>query len=232
MKAAVMQPYLFPYIGYFQLIASVDTFVLYDDVNYIKKGWINRNNILVNGQAHLFSIPLKDASQNKLINQIEIGGNAGWQSDLIRTIELSYKKAPYFSDVFPMISEILLQDEMNLARFIAFSLQKICNYLSIPTQIMVSSQIRKDNGLKGQGKILAICKALGANEYVNAIGGKELYDRDSFSAAGIALHFVQSKPIIYAQFKNEFIPWLSIIDVMMFNGVPEITALLDQKELV
>jgi len=232
MKAAIMQPYLFPYIGYFQLIHAVDLFVVFDDVNYIKKGWINRNSILVNGTANMFSISLKQVSQNKLINEISINETSGWNKDLLKTIEFSYKKSPHFDTVFPLIEKIVNHPETNLARFITNSLKEICTYLQIDTKIMVSSQIEKDNNLKGQDKILDICKQLQATDYVNAIGGMGLYDRETFSQRGIALHFIKTLPVSYPQFKNEFIPWLSVIDVMMFNSPGQIKNILNNYELV
>lgn len=232
MKAAVMQPYLFPYIGYFQLINAVDTFVVYDDVNFIKKGWINRNSILVNEKPHLFTMDLKEASQNKLINEIQIDTNTKWKKNLLKTIALSYRKAPYFTEAFPVIEEVILNEESNLAKFITTSIRKICSFIGIQTHIMVSSEIGKDNSLKGSNKILALCKGLGATQYVNAIGGRALYDGLDFSKNNIKLQFIQTKPIEYSQFKNEFAPWLSIIDVMMFNSADEIKIQLNQYDLI
>ena len=232
MKVAIMQPYFFPYLGYFQLINAVDVFVVYDDVNYIKKGWINRNNILVNEQQYLFSIALKQVSQNKLINEIDIDATSNWSKNLLKTIELSYKKAPHFNTVFSLIDDILQQNESNLANFITFSLQQICTYLKIETRIIVSSTIVKDNTLKGADKIIEICKKLKATKYINASGGIELYDKSDFSKHNIDLHFIKSQKIKYSQFTNEFVPWLSIIDVMMFNSIEEIKSLLYQQELV
>jgi hypothetical protein len=231
MKAAVMQPYFFPYIGYFQLINAVDIFVVYDDVNFIKKGWINRNSILVNEKPFLFTMELKEASQNKRINEI-LTADSNWRKNLVRTIGLSYKKAPYFDTAFPIVEEIILNEENNLAEFLTASIKKICSFIGIRTNIMVSSEIEKDNQLKGADKIRAICKTIGASDYINAIGGMELYDRNDFSEDGIRLQFLQTKPIKYAQFKNEFTPWLSIIDVMMFNSADEIKRCLDQYELI
>lgn len=232
MKLAVMQPYFLPYIGYFQLISAVDIFVVYDDVNYIKKGWINRNTILVNGNRFLFSIPLKEVSQNKIINQIDIDENSGWKLDLLKTIALCYRKAPFFSQVFPIIEDIIEQEEKNLAKFITYSLRKICNFLSIETTIMISSDIEKNNELKGQDKIIEICKKIPIDNYINAIGGKVIYDKGVFSKCDISLNFIKSNSIIYSQFKNEFIPWLSIIDVMMFNSVDDVRLMLNQYELL
>lgn len=232
MKVAIMQPYILPYIGYFQLINAVDIFVVYDDVNYIKKGWVNRNTILVNGKVFLFSIPLKKVSQNKFINQIDIDENLGWRTDLLKTITLSYKKAPFFAEVFPIIEDIITQKENNLAKFITYSLREICNFLSIETTIMISSAIDKNNDLTGQDKIIEICKKLQADNYINAIGGMEMYDKDIFIKHNISLNFIKSNPIIYSQFKNEFIPWLSIIDVMMLNSPERIKDHLSKYELI
>lgn len=227
-----MQPYLFPYIGYFQLINAVDTFVIYDDVNFIKKGWINRNSILVNNKSFLFSAPLKEVSQNKRINEIFIDTNANWQNELLKTIEYSYKKAPFFSAVFPIINSVLTQNETNLSKFITYSLQTIAQYLTIKTNFIISSDIEKNNDLKGQDKIIEICKKCNATSYINAIGGIELYNTNDFLQQNIQLHFIKTNPIEYTQFKNEFVPWLSIIDVLMFNDVEKVKIMLNNYDLV
>lgn len=232
MKVAIMQPYFFPYIGYFQLISAVDVFVIYDDVNYIKKGWINRNTILVNGKGFLFNIPLQEVSQNKIIDQINIDKNSNWKKNLLKTITLSYKKAPFFDEVFPIIENIIVQDEKNLAKFITYSLREICNFLSIKTIIMISSDIEKNNVLKGEDKIIEICKKVKADKYINAAGGTALYDKNIFLKHNISLNFIKSKPIIYSQFNKEFISWLSIIDVLMFNSPERIKDFLSQYELI
>jgi hypothetical protein len=232
MKVAIMQPYFLPYIGYFQLVKAVDVFVIYDDVNYIKKGWINRNIILVNGKGFQFNIPLQEVSQNKLINHISIEEDLNWEKNLLKTITLTYKKAPFFAEIFPIIENIIEYDEKNLAKFIAYSLQKICSLLSIETTIMISSAIEKNNDLKGQDKIIEICKKLEADTYVNAIGGAALYDKDVFIKGNLSLSFIKSNLINYPQFKNEFIPWLSIIDIMMFNSPEQIKGFLSQYDLI
>jgi len=227
-----MQPYLFPYIGYFQLLNCVDTIVIYDDVNYIKKGWINRNKILVNGISNLFTISLKDSSQNKHINQIEISDGSNWRENLIKKIEYAYKKAPLFDDIFPLISEIIKNEESNLSSYLIFSLKKISNYLRIDTNFVTSSELVKDNSLKGQDKIVEICRIMNASEYINAIGGLDLYENNIFLKNNVTLKFIKAKPVIYSQFKNEFVPWLSIIDVLMFNSIKEIKMMLKEYELI
>lgn len=232
MKVSIMQPYFFPYIGYFQLIANSDVFVIYDDVNFIKKGWINRNNILVNNTPYLFSMPLQNVSQNKLINEIFITDLDKWKTDLLKTISSSYKKAPFYQDVYPLIEKIISFDELNLALYIQNSLQNLCAYLNLNTKLIMSSEIVKNNDLRGENKIIDICLQLGATQYINAIGGIELYTQENFQVKNIDLKFIKSENILYQQFKNEFKPWLSIIDVIMFNSVEDTKMLLNKFELI
>lgn len=229
MKLAIMQPYLFPYIGYWQLIGTVDTFVIYDDVNYIKQGYINRNTILINAQRHLFTLELIKASPYRQIAEIEVGQN---KNKLLKTISQAYAKAPYFDAVYPLIENIMTQNEKNLAKFIGYSLFKVSEYLGINTQFIYSSDIEKDNSLKAQDKIIDICLKLGATDYINAIGGEVLYDRESFLQEGLNLSFLQPEIKEYGQFKNEFIPYLSIIDIMMFNSKEEIKIMMCEYVLV
>ena len=229
MTLAIMQPYLFPYIGYWQLINAVDVFVIFDDVNFIKKGYINRNLILVGGKSQQFTLELIGASQNKLINEIEVGNNS---QKLLKTIEMSYKKAPYFDNVYPIIEDILNNKEKNLAKFIGYSLEQISSYLKLNTKFIYSSDIEKDNSLKAQDKILDICKKLNATSYMNAIGGQELYSKEIFKENGIELYFLKTELLEYKQFKNNFIPYLSIIDILMFNHVTEVKLMLCKYDLV
>lgn len=229
MKLAIMQPYLFPYLGYFQLIRAVDAFVVYDDVNYIKGGWINRNFILAQGDKQLITLPLQGASPNQLINQVLIGGR---QNKLVETIRHNYSKAPQFSIVFPLIEDILMRREKNLARFLDYQLRRICDYLELRSHWYVSSALKKDNELRGQDKVLAICEELGATHYINVPGGRSLYDRESFAELGMQLSFIRPKTVAYRQFGKEFVPNLSIVDVMMFNDQAQCAKLLGEYELV
>jgi len=222
MKIGIMQPYFFPYIGYWQLINAVDKYVIYDDVNYKKSGWINRNRIIINGEVRFINLKMKGASQNKLINEIEGVNDKVNNRKLLITIEKCYKKTPYFNEVFPMLREIINYDEKNLAKKLEYSIRRICNYLSINTKIICSSNISKNNDLKAQDKIIEICKILGGSEYYNSIGGRNLYSYKNFGESGIELKFLDTDPIEYKQFNNDFINNLSIIDVMMFNSKEEI----------
>lgn len=215
MKIAIMQPYLFPYIGYFQLIKAVDNFVFFDDVNYINKGWINRNRIL---NEQIFTLPLVKASQNRLIKDIEIFDSVNSKNKLLKNIFHAYKKAPYFAESYKILEEIILNPSTNLSDFVANSLIKISHYLEIKTHFLFSSQMNYDRSLDGQGKIISILKNFNNDslEYINASGGTALYDKNLFLENSMKLRFIKNKKIIYKQFSDDFIDNLSIIDVMMF----------------
>lgn len=233
MKIAVMQPYFMPYIGYFQLINAVDKFILYDDVNYIKQGWINRNNILLNGKSHLFSIPLKDASSFKKINEIEINDKLfpQWKIKFFKTLELAYKKAPFYQHVLLMLDELLI-DCKKMNELIYLTLIKICNYLKIKTHIERTSTIYENLELSREERLVDICRKENSSIYINPSGGQDLYSKEYFTEKNINLFFLKSDEILYTQFKNNFVPWLSIIDVLMFNSPDEISGMLNQYKLI
>ena len=232
MKVCVMQPYLFPYLGYWQMITAVDTFVVFDDVNYINKGWINRNNLLVNGQAWMFTLPLDKASQNKLINEIELGSDPKAKEKILRTIQMSYKKAPFYNNVYPLVEKVFLNPQKNLALFLKDQFEAVFDFLDVRTKIILSSDVEKDNSLKGQDKILEICRRLDCDTYINTIAGEELYSYDAFASRNMQLRFIKMKPVEYAQYKQPFVPFLSFIDVMMFNDKARIKDLLLQYDLI
>jgi len=228
-KIAVMQPYLLPYIGYFQLINAVDKFVIYDDVNYIKGGWINRNRYIVNKVPHLITLNLKNQSSFRLINEIEIGDNS---KKILKTIDLSYHKAPYFETIFPLVQDIFLYSEKNLTKFITNSIQCILRILEIDTDIILSSTFSAVKDLKRSDRLFFLCKNLEARIYINSIGGRDIYTKEEFSKKGIQLFFLKTHEIKYNQFNSNFFPGLSIIDVMMFNPIKDIMTMLNQYELV
>jgi len=228
-RLAIMQPYLFPYLGYFQVMKAVDQYVIYDDVQYIKGGWINRNNLLMQGEKKLLSVRLLGASPNKLINEVEVDEDF---AKMQKTISSYYARAPFLSEVSELLARICSYPDRNLARFIANSLAEICRYLNLDTELLMSSHLKKDITLKGQDKVLAICKVLSADIYINAIGGQSLYNRAEFQQHGVELKFLKTGPVIYRQTSNEFVPDLSIIDVMMFNSQEDVSLLLDRYELI
>ena len=232
MTIAIMQPYILPYIGYLQLMANVDKFIFYDDVSFINRGWINRNRVLMNGKDFMFTIPLKEASQNKLINEIYIDNTINWRPKFLKSIEQSYKKAPFYQEVYPMIERIIGDNSEKINDYIANSFEVLSQYLDIKTEIVRSSSIYQNAHLKSQERILDICIQEKASHYINPIGGMELYQKSIFEQQNIKLSFIKTKPVQYTQFKNEFIPWLSVLDVLMFNDKTTIQGFLNEFELV
>jgi len=247
MAIAIMQPYVFPYIGYFQLIHAADVFVFYDDVNFINRGWINRNRILLNGKDQLFTIPCIDASQNKLIKDIEVLDDPKTMQKLLSTIKAAYGKAPYFNNVYPLIEITLLANSVaqtiqeptsafpsltfpvqqvvtnrSIARLAINSVINICNYLGLRKTFKISSEEYNNRELKKADRLIDICHREGITHYINASGGKEIYTKEYYSDRGIRLDFLNPDRCEYTQFKNPFVPWLSMIDVLMFNSREDI----------
>jgi hypothetical protein len=218
MKLAIMQPYLLPYIGYFQLINAADKFVVYDNIQFTKKGWINRNRILVNGKDEYITLPLKKDSDFLNIDERKLADTFKTERiKILRKLSGSYSKAPEFKSVYTLIESVFNNNEENLFSFIYQSLQAVCNYLDIKTAFVISSALPINHQLRSQDKVIAICKALHATEYINPIGGVDLYSKETFRQNNIELNFIKATAFDYKQFSNEFIPWLSIIDVLMFN---------------
>lgn len=234
MKLGIMQPYLFPYVGYFQLIYAVDKFVVYDDVSYIKQGWINRNRILLNCKDHIFTVPLKNASSYQNINDTEINMNlyADWKKKFLKTITQSYAKAPYYSTVWALLNRVFDKEVTNISELATASITEVCAYLGINTPFEHTSAIYNNNELKAAERVIDICKTETATIYINPIGGKELYNKEVFKETGLDLFFIKSKPVTYAQFNCEFVPWLSIIDLLMFLPEEKILEYIQSYELV
>jgi WbqC-like protein family len=217
MKLGIMQPYFMPYIGYFQLIASVDQFIVYDNIKYTKKGWINRNRIFLNGNDAVFSLPLKKDSDSLDVVERELAADYD-RAKLLNQFKGAYSRAPQFELTYPVLEQIVLHEDNNLFRYIKNSIVRLCVYLGINTEIRISSEIDIDHELKGQDKVLALCNAIGADTYINPIGGTGLYSKKDFNVQGIDLQFIKSRDLIYSQFGMQFVPWLSIVDLMMFNS--------------
>lgn len=215
MKVAIMQPYFFPYLGYFQLINEVECFVFYEDVNWINRGWINRNSIIVNKQASLITVPCKDTSQNKKINTICHGLDRTVTKKLLKTIEHSYKKAPFFEKVYPLLEDVLRTESNYIADISISSIKIVSNYLKIDVDFKKSSDLKIDDKFSGGDRLIKICKSLKSKNYINPIGGKNLYDKSYFQASDISLNFLQMNQVEYPQNNESFVANLSIIDLIM-----------------
>ena len=233
MKLAIMQPYFLPYIGYWQLLSMVDMFVVYDNIQYTKKGWINRNNILLNNKSFLFSLPLKKDKDFLNVNERYLSVDSSVNTaKVLRQIENSYKKAPFFHNAFPLVESIFENENKNLFDYIYESMLSICHYLDIQTDIVISSSIDIDHSLKGQEKVISISKELGADIYINPNGGMDLYKREVFKQKGIDLNFIIPDLKEYQQYNENFIPNLSILDVIMFNSVDEVKNKLTEYNIL
>lgn len=226
-----MQPYFFPYLGYFQLINSVDAFVLYDNIEFTKSGWIRRNRILNNNHDRYIIVPIKKTSDYSHVRDIEIAEEFDYLK-MLRVIKGAYHGAPCFKGAYAVLEDILPPKSRNLFEYISSTIKSLCAFLNIETKVHVSSTISIDHSLKAQDKVIALCNALDADEYINPIGGKALYDKHTFAKSGVKLSFLRMSKVFYHQFNDGFMPDLSIVDVMMFNSQEKIIALLDRYELI
>lgn len=223
-----MQPYFFPYIGYWQLIKASDTFVIFDDVNFKKKGWINRNLIYGNSGPQYLTLPLKNASQNHLIKEIEINETKPKFNEILRH---SYTKAPQYERMITLILKLIYSNKKNLADYLELQIREISCHLEMNVNIIRSSDINYDKNNDANGKVLEIASILGAKTYINLPGGRAIYDPKMFEAKDIELSFISTNKIIYPQKNSLFIPNLSIIDVFMFNSAQDVSNLLNGFEL-
>lgn len=218
------QPYFLPYIGYWQLINAADVFKVSDDYLYINKGWVNRNRILINGQSSYFHLEVRHASSNRKINELEIVEIPVEKK--LKQVEMAYSRAPFFSAGMALMETIYAYPERNLAGFLFHSMTVIRDYLGIQTPFVKTSDFPHNDDYKREYRIFDLCERLGADTYINAIGGQALYSYEDFRNHGIRLAFLKTGDIRYRQFKNEFVPNLSILDVIMFNSVEDIRKML------
>jgi hypothetical protein len=227
-RIAIMQPYLFPYLGYFQLVHAVDEFVIFDDVQYIKRGWVNRNRLLKDGAPFEFTAAVLGASQTRTFNEVAFGP----ADKLARTIVALYGRAPHFKTAYPLLDSVLRHHDRSVPRLIRHSLEEVARYAGLPLCVSYASELRLAPALKGQDRILRICQSKRATAYLNLPGGAGLYAPAAFGDANIDLQFIHPDPAPYQQFGEAFVPGLSMIDVLMFNAPAQIRALLTRYRLL
>lgn len=235
MKIAIMQPYFFPYIGQFQLIHATDRFVLCDDVQYIRHGWINRNRVLKPNEGFYYvTVPLAKHSSSDLIRNIRVMDDDGWKQKILRQVEHYKKKAPFYSNVCCLLSNCLATAETSIAKLNGTCLKAVCAYIGIDFTVEISSEMGLDysNVRSTDEWAIRICEQLGASEYLNPIGGITLYEKKKFREHELGLRFLQPTIRSYNQGRNGFEPSLSILDVMMFNSPDQIKAMLNDYELL
>jgi len=233
MKLGIMQSYFFPYIGYFQLINCVDKFIIYEHVSFRKKSWITRNRILDKGneEAIFINVPINSASSFKNIGEIKINQGKNWSNKILNLIYFNYKKAEHFDNIYPFIEQLFSLDTDLIHDFNAIIIIKICDLLEIDTEISFKNKeylllekdlknlpAQNDLDIKTQ-RIIDICKKEKAVNYINPTGGREIYHKPDFMANQIQLNFLETNKITYEQFNSKHEPFLSIIDVLMHNGV-------------
>jgi len=226
LRLAIMQPYFFPYLGYFQLAAAVDRFVFYDDVNFIKNGWINRNRWCVNGRAGYFTIPLAGASSFMRIHEVCVSVDPRWKYKMLQTLRHSYRKARHYPQIAALFESVLLQDDMDLASYAKSSVMRICQYLGLSVQFVASSRTYRNEKLHGEARVLDICEREAIDTYVNLPGGRTLYSVDQFAARGVTLRFLDVQLPSYRQDAPIFISGLSIIDILMHNDTDQVLRML------
>lgn len=254
-----MQPYLFPYLGYFQLIYAVDTFVLYDNLDFIRYGWVNRNRLLaVNGPPFYVIVPVRRKSPSRKIKDIQIA-DGSWRRKLLNSIYVNYNRAAYFEEVFPVLEHIIQCKTDSLSRLNKVSVVDIATYLNMDTDILVDPKFDwLEEKLSKQSahltsafpylhlsepsvkviRAIEICRALNAKTLVNPIGGIVLYPKAEFERNDLTIWFLIMREVRYPQnstgfkYRGHFYPRLSIIDVLMNCGKEGTSALLHEFMLV
>jgi WbqC-like protein family len=234
MRVAIMQPYVFPYLGYYQLLKAADVFVCFDDVNFIKKGWINRNRILLNGAPYTFTIPIQGLSQNSTIRASMLADDQSWKAKLVGNIQHAYRKAPSFEAVFPQLQDLIRTAEGSIADLAEASLRMVVTYLQLPVSIHRSSTLAIPADVKAQDRIIQVAKAHKATRYINPANGAGMYSEDRFAQEGMELRFLRmNSHVRYTQQgSGAFEPGLSMLDVLMNCSVEQVRELLDQHTLL
>ncbi len=234
MKIALMQPYFLPYLGYFQLIYAADKFIFFDDTGFIKKGWIHRNNILLNRKRHRFTIPIQHISSFTPIRETLISEKPlFWNQKLIKTFRYAYSKAPYFDVVFPQVEPILRGAiKRPIADVAIDSVQMVLTYLGIEKTLLRSGERYENHTIKLSERVVDICQKEGAFGYINAIGGLHFFDTKYFEESLIKLQFLKPNLRQYTQSTPKFIAGLSILDVLMYNEPTTVKAMLADYELL
>ena len=230
-SVAVMQPYFFPYLGYFQLLAHVDVFVVLDDTQYIQRSWINRNRILENGVAAYLTLPVAGGSRRKMICEQPLHEPGSRQPKLLKRVRRAYHAAPHLDSVSALLEPLFPGDDETIAYFNVRALRALDEFLGLSTRLVVASERGYPRCRIAQERVIRICLEEGGTRYVNPIRARSLglYDQAAFSAAGLELSYLSmNADIRYDQTGGPFVPDLSVIDVLMFNSPAQTGELLDR----
>jgi hypothetical protein len=219
MTLAIMQPYLFPYLGYWQLLALADEFVVYDDVQFIKNGWINRNRILLDGAPSWITLPVQHDSMHLPINRRRFTADFSERKQhVVRKLDHAYRRAPHLAAAMELVAESFACTDDNVAAFVTHTLACVCRRLGIRTTMRMASSLQSGPSLHGADRVFAIAREVGADTFVNPAGGRKLYAPAAFQDAGLRLRFLEPPAdIAYPQSSGGFVPFLSVLDAMAFN---------------
>lgn len=245
MKIGIMQSYFFPYIGYFQLINACDKFVLYEHVSFRKKSWITRNRILDKGKGTpvYIQVPVQKQSSFKTIKEIGIVQNSDWKNKIVNLTNFNYKKAPFYNEVFEWLTKVIYLEEESLHDYNAKIIIALCKKIGIQTEIVFNNATEHieyklmqkkniDNENVKSERVIELMQHFNASQFLNPIGGEALYDKSFFKSRGVGLSFLQPETLSYKQFEHQFIPHLSILDVLFHNGFKKTQHLIHKyKEL-
>jgi hypothetical protein len=228
MKLAAMQPYFFPYLGQFDLLNRADIWIAYDPAQYIRHGWVNRNRVLHPESGwHYIVVPLQKHTHEVVINQMKIA-SSDWKTEIFKRLQHYHMDAPFYRPTIHFLQDVLSTEETNLSKLNVALFRATATMLGIHTPIFVFSEMELSLSSSGpQNLALELCRAVGATEYINPPGGVHLYSPEEFAKYGILLTIQSFSPMVYSCGRFEFIPSLSIIDVMMWNSSEEIKYYLD-----
>lgn len=229
---AIMQPYLFPYLGYIQLMQAVDEFVFFDTAQFIRRGWIHRNRIVLNGKAHTFTVPVTKCARNTLIQDVLWSADPLVRIKLLQTIKQAYKDAPYVDAVLPWVERTLRSTESSVAKLIEMHFIDVYNYLGLEVNFYLASSRKWTEAYGASERILSMCMDVNATCYINPINGRHLYDASDFAMKGIELQFLEMDAVEYPQMGSEFVSHLSMIDVLMMNEPTEVLNLLQNHQII
>lgn len=219
-----MQPYFFPYIGYWQLMEKVDQWIIFDDIQFINKGWINRNRILhpnIEKDWQYITLPLAKKNQKDKICEISIDNQKNWFDEMLGKMSHYAKKTSYYNSTVDLFKQCVDEDGIYLSDLLIKTIHVIAKVLNIKAKIRVQSEMKlnlKEVDHPGQWA-LRICEIIGAKEYINPISGQKLFNKDEYRSSGIELRFFQTEEHVYNQKRNKFVPKLSIIDSLMWESI-------------
>lgn len=229
---AVMQPYFFPRLAYFQLINESDTFVLFDSAQMIVKGWVRRNRIIdysTEAGWSYINVPVSSLSRSQSIGDVLIDNTKEWRLRIRRQLE-NYSKAPFYSETTALVSDCLDIGAVKLVDLLDHAIRLTADHLGIETKFNRYSNLgieREGNEGPGDWALLA-AKHCGASTYINPVSGRLIYDDSKFERSGLNLRFLEDEPEIYSQNLKNFLPRLSIIDTLMFNGKDDTSLMLER----